>query len=182
MGGSRGSGVAFSIGTYQRSQLWAGDVRLWQDTAEKSPGKARPWTWLGRIYIERGKYVLALQALEKGEQVAEPRSPEQAHLFSDIGLAYANMKQYPEAIDAYRRAIEMLPNEPLFQAHLAVALIHGGRKEEGWQEFERLSRQPKRRRGGSIRNCFVCADRRIFRTASIRRQRRIFARPSAQAG
>jgi protein O-mannosyl-transferase len=137
--------VAFSIGTYQRSQLWSSDVRLWQDTAEKSPGKARPWTWLGRIYIERGQYALALQALEKGEQAAEPRSPEQAHLFNDIGLAYANMKQYPEAIDAYRRAIEMLPNEPLFQAHLAVALIHAGRKEEGWQEFREAFQTAEKR-------------------------------------
>jgi protein O-mannosyl-transferase len=128
--------VAFSIGTYQRSQQWSSDVRLWQDTAEKSPGKARPWTWLGRIYIERGQYALALQALDKGAQVVEPRSPEQAHLFSDTGLAYANMKQYPEAIGAYRRAVEILPDEPLFQAHLAVALIHGGRNEEGWREFE----------------------------------------------
>ncbi len=127
--------VAYAAGTYQRSQVWSSDVRLWQDTAEKSPHKARPWNWLGRIYIERGQYALALQALQHGEQAAEPRSPERAHLLNDIGLAYANMKQYPEAVEAYRKAIAIVPDEPLFHAHLAVALIHGGHKEEGWQAF-----------------------------------------------
>jgi tetratricopeptide (TPR) repeat protein len=136
-----GLAVAFSIGTYQRSKVWSNDLLLWRDTAEKSPQKARPWTWLGRVYIERGQYALALQALEKGEQAAEPRSPEQAHVLNNIGLAYANLKQYSEAIAAYRRAIEILPDEPLFHAHLAVALIHSGRKEEGWQAFGKAFEQ-----------------------------------------
>jgi tetratricopeptide (TPR) repeat protein len=134
--------VAYSIGTYQRSQLWGDDLRLWQDTAEKSPGKARPWTWLSRIYIGRGDYALALQALERGAEVVKANSDEHAHLLNNTGLAYAHLKEYPKAIEAYRRAIEILPDEPLFQAHLAVALIHGGRKEEGWQAFEKAFEKP----------------------------------------
>jgi len=127
--------------------LWADDLLLWQDTAAKSPGKARPWTWLSRIYIDHGKYVQALQALEKGAQVVEPNSDEHAHLLSNTGLAYAHMKDYAKAAEAYRKAIEILPDVPLFQAHLAVALIHGGRNEEGWEEFEKAFATAAKKRG-----------------------------------
>ena len=112
-------------------------MALWEDTAAKSPGKARPWTWLSRIYIERGKYVQALHALEKGAEVVKPNSEEHAHLLSNTGLAYGYMKDYAKGAEAYRKAIEILPDEPLFHAYLAVALLHGGHKEEGWQEFEK---------------------------------------------
>jgi tetratricopeptide (TPR) repeat protein len=128
--------VAYSIATYQRSTVWADDLRLWRDTAEKSPGKARPWAWLSRIYIGRGNHALALQALERGAQVVEPESDEHAHLLSNTGLAFAHLKEYPKAVEAYRGAIEILPDEPLFRAHLAVALIRAGHKDEGWQSFQ----------------------------------------------
>ncbi len=130
-----GLAVVYSIGTYQRSTVWASDLRLWQDTAEKSPEKVRPLMWLGRIYIDRGQYALALQALERGEQYVEQGSEEHAHLLNNIGLAHANLKDYESAVAAYRRAIQMIPDEPLFHSHLAWALIRLGRKEEGWQEF-----------------------------------------------
>jgi hypothetical protein len=142
-----GLAVAYSIGTYQRSTVWASDVRLWQDTVAKSPQKVRPLMWLGRIYIGRGQQALALQALETGEQFVEQGSEEHAHLLNNIGLAHANMKDYASAIQAYRRAIEMIPDEPLLHSHLAVALIRIGRKEEGWQAFakafEYVSLQPE---------------------------------------
>jgi tetratricopeptide (TPR) repeat protein len=142
-----GLAVAYSIGTYQRSTVWASDVRLWQDTVAKSPQKVRPLMWLGRIYIGRGQQALALQALETGEQFVTAGSDEHAHLLNNIGLAHANMKDYASAIEAYRRAIEMIPDEPLFHSHLAVALIRIGRKEEGWQAFakafEYVSLQPE---------------------------------------
>jgi tetratricopeptide (TPR) repeat protein len=129
--------VFYSVGTYQRSTVWASDLQLWQDTAEKSPQKVRPLMWLGRIYNERGQYALAIQALQKGLEFVEQGSDEHAHLLSNIGVAHAHMKDYESAIQSYQRAIAMVPDEPLFHAHLAVALIRVGRKLEGWQSFER---------------------------------------------
>ena len=49
--------LIYSWGTYQRSQLWGDDLALWHDTAEKSPEKYRPLTWLGKLYDERGSVV-----------------------------------------------------------------------------------------------------------------------------
>ena len=137
-----GLAALYSIGTFQRSIVWSDDLLLWQDTAEKSPQKERPWTWLGRIYINRQDYALALQALEKGEEVVEQGSEQHAYLLNNVGLAYAHLKDYPKAAGAYRRAIEIKPSEVRFHAHLATALIHGGRKEEGWKAFEKAFDPP----------------------------------------
>ena len=46
--------LIYSWGTYERSRLWGDDLALWHDTAEKSPRKYRPLTWLGKLYDERG--------------------------------------------------------------------------------------------------------------------------------
>jgi tetratricopeptide (TPR) repeat protein len=131
-----GLAALYCIGTYQRSTLWADDLRLWQDTAAKSPGKERPWTWLGKIYIERGAYAQALQVLERAEKAVEPGSRQHAYLLNNVGLAHANLKEYEKAVAAYRRAIEYYRREPRFHAHLAVALMRLGRRDEAWKAFD----------------------------------------------
>ena len=125
----------YSAGTYQRSVVWADELRLWQDTVTKSPEKYRPWTWLGKAYSERGDYNNAVQAWEKAETLVEPESMEHAHVLNNLGLAYANLGDRPKAVAYYQRAVEIRPREAQFWANLAVQQLRLGRDNEGWQSF-----------------------------------------------
>jgi tetratricopeptide (TPR) repeat protein len=125
----------YGVGTFQRSQVWADDLALWRDTVAKSPQKARPWGWLGRIYDGRGQQQQAEAAWIRAEQVVEPGTMEEATLLGNLGLAAARKKNYQQAVDYYEKALEIRSYRPTVRAQLAVALMRLGRTEEGWREF-----------------------------------------------
>ncbi len=131
--------LAYGVGTYRRSIVWADDLTLWQDTVKKSPEKARPWSWLGKAYDERGLVTQAQTAWTEGEQVAEQGSGEHATLLGNLGLSQARQKNYAQAVDYYEQALVIRPGQKLIWAQLAVALMRLDRTEEGWQAFERAA-------------------------------------------
>jgi tetratricopeptide (TPR) repeat protein len=128
--------AVYGVATFQRSEVWADDLTLWQDTVEKSPGKARPWGWLGRVYDGRGQQQQAEEAWIRAEQVVRPGSLEHATLLGNLGLAEARKQNYQKAVDYYQKALEIRSYRPTVRAQLALALMRLGRTDEGWQEFE----------------------------------------------
>lgn len=129
--------AVYAVGTFQRSRVWADDLTLWQDTVAKSPGKSRPWGWLGRVYDGRGQQQQAEEAWAQAERVVREGSLEHATLLGNLGLAAARRENYQQAVDYYDRSLEMRPYRPTVRAQRAVALMRLGRTEEGWEEFER---------------------------------------------
>jgi len=129
--------LIYSWGTYERSRLWGDDLALWHDTAEKSPGKYRPLTWLGKLYDERGRVQDAAYYWEKAEKLAEPGSRDHGFLLSNLGVANAKQKNYAKAAEYYRRSLEILPKEEVIRANFAVTQIRLGRVKEGWSNFRK---------------------------------------------
>jgi protein O-mannosyl-transferase len=129
--------AVYAAGTYQRSTVWADELRLWEDTVAKSPGKGRPWMWMGRVLFNRGRLDPAVRAWERAAELLPPDSDEYPYVLSNLGLAAAHAKQYERAIGYYRRAIEAKPREAMFWGQLAVAQMRLGRTEEGWESFRK---------------------------------------------
>ncbi len=129
--------LIYSWGTYERSRLWGDDLALWQDTAEKSPEKYRPLTWLGKLYDERGSVQDAAYYWEKAEKLAEPGSKDHGFLLSNLGVAHAKQKNYAKAAEYYQRSLEILPKEEVIWANFAVTQIRLGREKEGWSNFDK---------------------------------------------
>lgn len=129
--------AVYAAGTFQRSTVWADDLRLWEDTVAKSPGKGRPWNWLGRMHFNRGRLDAAVRAWERAAETFPRDADELPYVLSNLGLAAATAKQYDRAIDYYRQAIALKDNEGMFWGQLAVAQMRTGRSEQGWQSFEK---------------------------------------------
>ncbi len=125
--------AVLGVATYQRNLLWAGDIPLWEDTARKSPGKARVHAQLAFTYYLHGRCQDAVaeyaqaSRLEKpdhhvlvdwglayecagqpGGALAKLREAAalrpSAHVYSQIGLVYARQSQWPEALAALAQA------------------------------------------------------------------------------
>ena len=47
--------IVLTATTLQRNTVYASEIALWQDTADKSPGKARVWNNLGYAYQSAGR-------------------------------------------------------------------------------------------------------------------------------
>jgi tetratricopeptide (TPR) repeat protein len=125
--------------TYERNQLWASPIDIWTDTVAKSPNKIRPRFQLAKVYFDTGHYPEAIEQFQKAAQLGPPSFDllldwglaygylgkpaeaiaklreaaaieKNAHVYSQIGMEYGQMGQYPQALDALATSIQLDPN------------------------------------------------------------------------
>ena len=131
--------MAEAAASYQRNELWASPIDMWSDTVAKSPNKLRPRFQLAMAHFQAGHYQEAIQHFEKASQLEPPKFDllldwalaydsvgksadaiaklrqaatleKTAHVYSQIGMEYGKMGQYPQALDALATAIQLDPN------------------------------------------------------------------------
>jgi tetratricopeptide (TPR) repeat protein len=124
--------------TYQRNQLWGTAVDMWTDTVAKSPQKLRPRFQLAKAYFDVGHYPEAIDHFEKAAQLEPPsfdllvdwalaydgvgrpadaiakllqaaNLEKSAHVYSQIGMLFGKMGEYPQALDALATSIQLDP-------------------------------------------------------------------------
>jgi len=131
--------LAESALTYQRNLLWAASIDLWKDSVSNSPNKVRPRFQLARAYYDAASCANSVDEYQKAAQL-QPASfdllldwglaldcagrPGEAvdkmfqastlepgaHVYSQLGMEYAKVHKYPEALDALAKAIQIDPN------------------------------------------------------------------------
>ncbi|MBI4873021.1 MAG: hypothetical protein HY822_00150 [Acidobacteria bacterium] len=114
--------VVLSALTYQRNLVWAGSIPLWEDTAAKSPAKARPRFQLAFAYYEAGRCADAVREFEATARL----QPPDYELLVDWALALDCNNQSGEALDRLQRAAQL---EPSAHAYALLGMIHGKRGE-----------------------------------------------------
>jgi tetratricopeptide (TPR) repeat protein len=96
--------IALAILTVRRETVWSSDIALWEDTAQKAPGKARVWFNLGGAYLtadtDRARAAL-LRALE-----LQPHFTEALY---DLGVIEQGKKNWNMALAYYERAVAEQP-------------------------------------------------------------------------
>ena len=161
-----------AVMTYQRNQLWASDIALWEDTARKSPAKARVHEQLaftdylrGRCQEAAAEYAetarlekadhhllvdwgLAYEcAGQPGEALAKLREAAAlqptAHVYSQIGLVYARQAQWPEALAALAQAEKLDPGYAMTYCYRGGVRAATGDFAAAAAEYQRaLARNP----------------------------------------
>jgi protein O-mannosyl-transferase len=104
--------------TFQRSALWGNPLALWQDTAEKSPGKVRPRFQLAFAYGEERQYDKAAENYE----IASRLAPPDYLLLVDWGKALDDSGKLDEALDKFQQAT-VVEHDP--QAWVLIGEIRG---------------------------------------------------------
>ncbi|HLK17366.1 MAG TPA: tetratricopeptide repeat protein [Bryobacteraceae bacterium] len=152
---------------YQRNELWGSTIAMWQDSAEKSPGKVRPRFQLAfALYqaqrcpeaaaefdkaarIEKPKHDLLLDwglaldcAGNPGEAVAKleqavAMTPRSAHLYSQIGMEYGKQGKYPEAFRALETAERLNPDFEMTYVYRGNIYEVQGDKARAAEEYRR---------------------------------------------
>ncbi len=62
--------------------------------------------------------------------VAAELRPEASWIFRKLGSAHASLEQWDQAVQAYRKALALAPDDPELRADAAVAQQRSGRAEE----------------------------------------------------
>ena len=71
--------------------------------------------------------------------VAAELRPDSPWILRNLGLAYASLEQWDKAVQAYSKALALIPNDPELLADAAVAQQRSGRAEEAATLSKRLS-------------------------------------------
>lgn len=77
----------------------------------------------GRALLEAKDYARAIEHLKKSNSIVPSGAA-----YMDLGIAYSRLKQYPEAIEAYKQVIRMVPNNA--EVHLRLATAYQGQGSE----------------------------------------------------
>ena len=70
---------------------------------------------LGRADLAEKEYAFALEG-----------DPANVHYFNRLGIAFRRQKKYKEAVENYRKALQVVSNDPVLYYNLAIALAESG--------------------------------------------------------
>ncbi len=110
--------LILGIATYNRNFVWSDKVALWEDTAAKSPNKARVQFQLAQAYYEYGACDQALPHYERSAAL----DPSDYRLYIDWGLDYDCLKQPEQALTKFKRAASMRATA---HAYSQIGMIYG---------------------------------------------------------
>jgi len=117
--------LVLAVVSYQRNQLWASDIAMWEDAASKSPGKFRVHFQLAHTYYVDGR---CQEALNQYEAAARLQKPDYS-LLLDWGLAYDCLNQPDAAVAKLRDAAAL---DPTTYVYSQIGMVYA--KQSRWQE------------------------------------------------
>jgi tetratricopeptide (TPR) repeat protein len=104
--------IYYSTGAYDEA------IRTYQKIIKLNPGCSQSYSNLASIFVCQGRYAEAIPMLQKGIELLD-ESFNKAFLWNQLGDAYRKLEDYAEASAAYRKAIELDPDNATFQEKLA---------------------------------------------------------------
>ncbi|MBT8373111.1 MAG: tetratricopeptide repeat protein [Deltaproteobacteria bacterium] len=125
-------GILFTAWTFERNRVWADEITLYQDSAEKSPQKARPHNNLGAALSRRGRLPEAIDQFRAAIRI----KPEYADAHYNLGYALARQGNLEEGIYHFAEALRLQPNNVKAHNNMGVALALQGQYPQAIDHFE----------------------------------------------
>jgi Tfp pilus assembly protein PilF len=85
----------------------------------------------GLTHLRDGRPRIALEEFQR----AIKQDPKNPYFHKGLGLAYAALKRFGDAADAFRKALELNPYYTDVRNDLGMALVLAGKRQEGKAEF-----------------------------------------------
>jgi Tfp pilus assembly protein PilF len=158
--------VLCAVFTYQRSQVWASPLALWEDTVAKSPQKIRPRFQLAYALYEENRCPEAVQSYETASRLGP--SDDQllidwglaldcagrandaieklrlaalirntAHIHALIGMVYGKRSRNPEALDELAEAEKLNPGFDMTYVYRGNVYESSGNRPQAAREYQR---------------------------------------------
>jgi superkiller protein 3 len=132
--------VIFGWASEQRNSLWKDKILFWSDVVEKSPGKARPFNYLGLTYHRKGFEDKAISSFKRSISL----DPYYANAYVNLGVSYFETGLTDRAIAQFKHAIQIKPNHADAHYNLGIAYGEKGMMEEAYSEMRKGMKLQKR--------------------------------------
>ncbi|WP_242360562.1 tetratricopeptide repeat protein [Anaeromyxobacter sp. SG17] len=117
--------AALGVATFRRNRVWASEISIWSDAAEKSPLKARPHLNLGTSLAVAGRLDEAARELRRAAEL----DPGSSYAHAQLGAALVALGRAVDAEAELREAVRLAPNDAEALFNLGVVLLRTGRDE-----------------------------------------------------
>jgi tetratricopeptide (TPR) repeat protein len=127
--------IHLAYGRWQEQQRQPALAReSYQKVLDHDPKSVEALLGLARLDQLAGRPADAEQRLIKAQQL----QPQSALISAAWGEFYSSQHNWPRAIERYRQAISLAPDEALYKHQLAVALVKSGAVNDGLSGFVAL--------------------------------------------
>jgi hypothetical protein len=118
------------------SSFWRSGESLYKRSIALAPGISRPYYFLGRVYLDQGRYAEALDLFTSAQAMNQPYPT--VDVYQWMGQAYASLGRYSEAAEYYRAHLSFKPDDKVSLQNLSSSLIMLKRDEEAREVIQRL--------------------------------------------
>lgn len=122
-------GVAYSIVTIHRGDIWSSEFKLSANAVKLSPSSTLAWDDLGVAYTNADRYEKAIWAYNRSLEI----EPKNMSAMYNLGTTYFYMKKYDEAVKALMKYREMMSrHKPTYYEDgiIGMALVRQGKFSE----------------------------------------------------
>ena len=126
-------GTLLTVWTFERNKVWADELLLYQDCAEKSPAKARPHNNLGAVLLRRGRLKEAVDEF----QTALGLKPDYADAHYNLGIAMVKQGHIKDGIRHFSETLRLRPRNVEALNNMAATLVLIERYSEAIDYLER---------------------------------------------
>ena len=84
-------------------------LQMYTQAIEKGPRFLEAYSQLGRLYADLGYLDHSAQVLQSALQVAQPGTQEEADIHHLLGTVYQQQRNYDQAIEEFRAALDIEP-------------------------------------------------------------------------
>jgi cytochrome c-type biogenesis protein CcmH/NrfG len=144
-GGPRVSDAPAPITGGQMQQPGPDRVKLSREIAQaeeivrKDPGNYQAWVQIGNDYFDLGEAQKSIDAYQRALAIKDG----DPNVITDMGVMYRQLKDFPKAAAAFRKAAAAAPNHPQSRMNLGVVLMHDLNDKAGaiaaWEDYLRVA-------------------------------------------
>lgn len=110
-----------------------------EEIVRKDPQNRQAWVQIGNDYFDLGEAQKSVDAYQR----ALALKGDDPNVLTDMGVMLRQLKRFPEAAAAFRRAAAVGPNHPQSRMNLGVVLMHDMNDKPGaiaaWEDFLRVA-------------------------------------------
>lgn len=122
--------IVLAFASFTRNPVFMTDVSIWAEAAEQSPGKQRALHNYGCALAKDGRYTEAISVFDKVLSLPYDGSVLMHFMHLERGNAYYHLKQYDNALSAYKDALIIAPADSEALTNIAVVLMKQGKRTD----------------------------------------------------
>jgi len=110
-----------------------------EEIVRKDPQNYQAWVQIGNLYFDIGEAQKSVDAYQRALAIKDG----DPNVLTDMGIMYKQLRRFPEAIAAFRKAMAASPTHPQSRMNLGVVLMHDLNDKPGaiaaWEEYLRVA-------------------------------------------